>query len=437
MRATSATLIFRRLRIAGLLYAGVHVVSSLLVALMSTEALAQWLAPRAAIVAVSITFSLITYADKLERHAFWLSIALAIATAVYILVPLLRFGLGWGSDHGSLVLLIVCTGLLFPYTMKQMLALTGTILAMYLGAALYVFRPGDSGWLIEGVFYVTSASAIAVVGARLAYKLRAGEFLARQELGRERDNAEQLLLNILPASIVARLKKDQTAIADGFRDATVMFADLVGFTPLSAKMSPKALVEMLNDVFSRFDALTEKYGLEKIKTIGDAYMVAGGLPTPRSDHAIAVANMALEMREVAQQRHDSHGGSLAGAHRYQQWTGGGGRDRHQEVHLRLVGRHREHRRAHGNSRRAGGHPGHRANLRAAEAPIPPRAPRHHRGQGQGRHAHVPVGGQAPPFGLILLLVRRGHDTDTFASGHTSGIMMGCALPCPPLPWSLR
>ena len=79
-----------------------------------------------------------------------------------------------------------------------------------------------------------------------------------------------------------------------------MFADLVGFTPLSAQMSPKALVEMLNEVFSRFDALTEKYGLEKIKTIGDAYMVAGGLPTPRSDHAILVANMALEMREVVE-----------------------------------------------------------------------------------------------------------------------------------------
>ncbi|MCA9591814.1 MAG: adenylate/guanylate cyclase domain-containing protein [Myxococcales bacterium] len=293
-------LTFRRLRIAGLLYAGVHVVSSLLVAIMSTEALAQWLAPRAAIVAVSITFSLLTYAPKLERHAFWLSIALALVTAVYILVPLLRFGLGWGSDHGSLVLLIVCTGLLFPYTMKQMLALTVSILVLYLGAALAVFRAGDSGWLLEGLFYVTSASAIVVVGARLAYKLRAGEFLARQELGRERDNAEQLLLNILPASIVARLKKDQTAIAEGFRDATVMFADLVGFTPLSAQMSPKALVEMLNEVFSRFDALTEKYGLEKIKTIGDAYMVAGGLPTPRSDHAILVANMALEMREVVE-----------------------------------------------------------------------------------------------------------------------------------------
>ena len=293
-------LTFRRLRIAGLLYAGVHVVSSLLVAIMSTEALAQWLAPRAAIVAVSITFSLLTYAPKLERHAFWLSIALAVVTAVYILVPLLRFGLGWGSDHGSLVLLIVCTGLLFPYTMKQMLALTVSILVLYLGAALAVFRAGDSGWLLEGLFYVTSASAIVVVGARLAYKLRAGEFLARQELGRERDNAEQLLLNILPASIVARLKKDQTAIAEGFRDATVMFADLVGFTPLSAQMSPKALVEMLNEVFSRFDALTEKYGLEKIKTIGDAYMVAGGLPTPRSDHAILVANMALEMREVVE-----------------------------------------------------------------------------------------------------------------------------------------
>jgi class 3 adenylate cyclase len=152
---------------------------------------------------------------------------------------------------------------------------------------------------VEGLFLVTTAAVITCVGTHLADQLRRREHRARWELSQEREAAEQLLLNILPASIVERLKRDQAAIAEGFLEATVLFVDLVGFTPLSAKMAPTKLVAMLNEIFSRLDALTEKYGLEKIKTIGDAYMAVAGVPTPRKDHAVAVANMALELREVA------------------------------------------------------------------------------------------------------------------------------------------
>jgi adenylate cyclase len=119
---------------------------------------------------------------------------------------------------------------------------------------------------------------------------------------RERERAqarsERLLLNVLPKPIADRLKTSEAIIADGFEEATVLFADIVDFTPLSDHMRPDEVVRLLDEVFSAFDRLAEKHGLEKIKTIGDAYMVAGGLPAPRSDHTEAVANMALDMQEV-------------------------------------------------------------------------------------------------------------------------------------------
>ena len=117
-------------------------------------------------------------------------------------------------------------------------------------------------------------------------------------LKEEQNRSERLLLNILPAAIAERLKRNEKYIADAYDDVTVLFADIVGFTPLSAKISPDALVRLLNEIFSLFDTLAEKHGLEKIKTIGDAYMAAAGLPEPRPDHAAACARMALDMLHV-------------------------------------------------------------------------------------------------------------------------------------------
>ena len=126
----------------------------------------------------------------------------------------------------------------------------------------------------------------------------------------EQEKSEKLLLNILPSPIVDRLKLSSEAIADGFAEATVLFADIVGFTELSSRLSPKELVHRLNEIFSAFDALVEKHGLEKIKTIGDAYMVVGGLPEPRSDHAIAMAQFAIEMRSELQRINEVLGESI-------------------------------------------------------------------------------------------------------------------------------
>jgi guanylate cyclase len=109
--------------------------------------------------------------------------------------------------------------------------------------------------------------------------------------------SEGLLLNILPKEIAAILKNESRTIADHYDEASVLFADMVGFTPLSAQLPPVEMVELLNEVFSFFDSLLDKYDVEKIRTIGDSYMVASGVPRGRPDHAQALVRMALDMRE--------------------------------------------------------------------------------------------------------------------------------------------
>jgi class 3 adenylate cyclase len=132
----------------------------------------------------------------------------------------------------------------------------------------------------------------------------------RRALQREEERSERLLLNVLPASIATRLKQHEDVIADGFADVTVLFADLVDFTRRSQRGSPQQVVQVLDELFSSFDQLTKRHGLEKIKTIGDAYMVAGGLPEPRPDHAQAVADLALAMQVEVARRSDPSGQPL-------------------------------------------------------------------------------------------------------------------------------
>ena len=114
----------------------------------------------------------------------------------------------------------------------------------------------------------------------------------------EQTASERLLLNVLPHSVAERLKAGPGIIADSFPDVTVLFADIVGFTRLSEGMSPERLVTLLDGVFTLFDAIVDRRGLEKIKTIGDAYMAVAGLPVPAADHAIRAAHAALDMMEA-------------------------------------------------------------------------------------------------------------------------------------------
>jgi class 3 adenylate cyclase len=130
------------------------------------------------------------------------------------------------------------------------------------------------------------------------------------QLQAEQAKSEQLLLNILPKPIAERMKKGETNIADSFPDVTVLVADLVGFTTLSAQIGAEQTVQLLNEIFSAFDLLTEQHGLEKIKTMGDAFMVAGGLLLARSDHAEASAELAIHLRDEIGQFNQQYNTSI-------------------------------------------------------------------------------------------------------------------------------
>jgi adenylate cyclase len=151
-------------------------------------------------------------------------------------------------------------------------------------------------------FLSTMLALNVVVGGTIVFTLLALFAKQRQDalvaLRGEQDRAESLLLNILPRSIAEKLKAQPQTIADQFTAASILFADVVDFTPRSEHLSPAEVVGLLDDLFSHFDTLAERYELEKIKTIGDCYMVAAGVPVPRPDHARALAMMALDMLEA-------------------------------------------------------------------------------------------------------------------------------------------
>jgi class 3 adenylate cyclase len=168
--------------------------------------------------------------------------------------------------------------------------LDSVVRCIELGAEDYLFKPFNPILLK------------ARIGASLEKKrLRDQEQAFFKQIQIEREKSERLLLNVLPKPIADRLKQGHHTIADNFAEVTVLFADIVNFTRLSVNLSPTDLVQLLNQIFSAFDRLVEHYNLEKIKTIGDAYMAVGGLPTPRTDHAEAVAEMALDMQQTITQ----------------------------------------------------------------------------------------------------------------------------------------
>ncbi len=144
------------------------------------------------------------------------------------------------------------------------------------------------------ILLISSLVLALIVAAGVAKQFAS----ALKTLAVEKAKSERLLLNILPPSIAQQLKQEERTIADSFPEVTVLFADIVGFTELSAQTPAIELVEILNVIFSEFDQLTDEHGLEKIKTIGDAYMVVGGLPVAKPNHAEAIAAMALDMQET-------------------------------------------------------------------------------------------------------------------------------------------
>ncbi|MCP4131146.1 MAG: adenylate/guanylate cyclase domain-containing protein [bacterium] len=173
--------------------------------------------------------------------------------------------------------------------------------ALFVSLAMFV-RPLPPVYTLNStitviLYYFNAISSILSITAVMFFFNKAAES-AEAMLHEEHKKSENLLLNILPQKIAERLKQNTGIIADRFKESSILFADLVGFTELSDKISAEELVEFLNSIFSRFDDLIDEYGLEKIKTIGDAYMIASGLPEEREDHAPPLVKFAREMLTI-------------------------------------------------------------------------------------------------------------------------------------------
>jgi len=204
-----------------------------------------------------------------------------------------------GLRSWSLVFLVQAT--LIPVRWPLHLLSQAAVLGYYYGVNMLLGLPLSNDtleWNLRQTLYILWFCGISTLSVYFYERLQWKQFTTRQALNTEKDRSEALLLNILPFAIAEKLKRESGTIADSFAEATVLFADIVGFTQMSSSMPPRDVVDLLNCIFSVFDQLADKHKLEKIKTIGDAYMVVGGIPDVSQHHVEAIAEMALDMRQA-------------------------------------------------------------------------------------------------------------------------------------------
>ncbi|MDA0251501.1 MAG: adenylate/guanylate cyclase domain-containing protein [Actinobacteria bacterium] len=239
-----------------------------------------------------------------------------IAALVFVIIAfssLTFVGSQIGTDSGVQFYYLVSASLAVLVLGMNHLALAGTVVAV--GAALVVgmqfMVPQDTGiqprWALEAGFVFATAGACFMIFATVWYALRETS-RAEAAMEVEYDRSEALLANILPASVAAKLKDPaHGVIADRYDDASILFADIAGFTEQASEIPPTELVRFLDRLYTTFDRLVDRHGLEKIKTTGDAYMVVSGVPTPRDDHLEALAALALDMSRAVADLRDPRG----------------------------------------------------------------------------------------------------------------------------------
>lgn len=177
------------------------------------------------------------------------------------------------------------------------IATTPLVVAGYVGVQVVENTPVNEA--VYNDFFLMSFVAIGLFTAYTLERLRRLEYIRRLELASERQRSDNLLHNILPEDVAARLRNNPASIADSEAEVSVLFADIVGFTPFSSSLPPAEVVRLLDMLFNRFDDLCEEHGIEKIKTIGDAYMAVAGIPRPNPDHATAIVQLAFAMQRAA------------------------------------------------------------------------------------------------------------------------------------------
>lgn len=203
---------------------------------------------------------------------------------------------GFVTGSGVLLWSLLCPmgAMLFDKPVNGLRWFVGFIILVII-SGLVQLKMGHESRLTP--FHINLFFSINFIGVGSLIFLMVYYFVQRKNLYQER--SELLLLNILPKEMVNILRDEHRTVVNYFEQSSILFADVVNFTSMSATMAPEELLELLNEVFSTFDKLVEKHGLEKIKTIGDCYMVASGVPVKRNDHAEAITEMALEMRDYA------------------------------------------------------------------------------------------------------------------------------------------
>jgi adenylate cyclase len=218
-----------------------------------------------------------------------------------------RWELGYHTYYAGLMLVIMAAHSMYRLRFVHATLSSALIVVAYEVIAvfhqkLFDSREGIALFISNNFFFLSSL----VLGMAASYFLEVyvrRVFAQRVRLAQEQEKSERLLLNILPRETAAALKEREGVIADHYDDASILFADVADFTPMAAGMKPDEIVELLDEVFSHFDTLVERYGLEKIKTIGDCYMVAAGVPRHRPDHAHVLVRMGLDILSHVGGRH--------------------------------------------------------------------------------------------------------------------------------------
>lgn len=277
-----------------------------------------------ALIPLSATATLALYVPAFARRSRWLMIAfvasLGIVCVVYPRLEANQFiAESYGFSYTGLVIfLALAFGRFSPW---QCLVVAGMLIVFYVASSWHDFGslvvtnhvPLLLGAAALGfaVGYLTERNARGLFAARSEVEDRERRLAASEaQLRAEQARSENLIRSMLPEKIAARLKVEGRAIADGIAECTVLFADIVGFSSLARETGPRALVALLNGLFSAFDELCEAHGLEKIKTIGDSYMAAAGVPEYVEDHPARAADMALAMLDAVRRFNSNHGVTL-------------------------------------------------------------------------------------------------------------------------------
>ncbi len=226
-----------------------------------------------------------------------------------------RRELGYQTYYAGLVLVIIATHSIYRLrfanaTLSSILVVAGYELIATLHQKLFVSKAALTLFLSNNFFFISSMILGMATSYSLEFYIRR-VFAQRIRLAQEQEKSDRLLLNILPREVAAVLKEQESVIADHYDAASILFADVANFTPMCAYMKPIETVQLLNEVFSHFDTLVERYDLEKIKTIGDCYMVAAGVPRHRHDHAQILARMGLDILKFVGERRFNGGTTIS------------------------------------------------------------------------------------------------------------------------------